>query len=1207
MLYARSRTILLACMMLAAGVASAQSIYVTPSTADGDDPVVLTAVRDLQALLIATAGGDWELVATKSAPRGASGVVIGPADSLPNVRGAYPFGLDVPEADGYLLHSVSDDLVVVTAPTSRGVRNGIYALLEHVGFGFYLSGVAWPEGRVRWSDMEPLNASHSPVFSVRGTLPWYNFFNSPTTWEPADHRAFVDALARMRMTFVGFHAYDSEPFAAYAREDGELTGGAPLLNTLHATWGTKPIGTDAFYGDTGGYFAREAFGAASSFIADQDASIRAAKAELADALAYAKARGLSTCLGFEVHGDPTHHAVQDAFERRLTQLLNDYPMLDYVWIWEPEAQGVYPVASPSARSPWESAQARWDAAFGDIEDARRRGEAARMTLYAEHAQRVVDAVRPEVRLVVSGWGGDAWLRFSDFFPGMDQLLPEGVTFSALDNIRVTPEVSEAYGKLAPERQRWPIIWFEFDGDQWMPQPNLEETAGACRDALAKGCQGLLGIHWRTRAVEESAGYVSRFAWDPDLTVAEYIEIYAAHRYGAADAATYAPVLKRLQRLGYRWAGGGGQNECAPFTWGLGEERKIAELRGIASQLRPAESTLPIPDVTRLLPTMPTIPVVSTIMQGAAGPAADDQIQKARQDLLDQIDFVQAYEDVSRRLMPGGQLDDLIEREDRRGAVRYIRESGLAEMLHLYARRIANKGELGVLATMNAKLWADVRDRLQPTEEELEALCAPPDTLADAPGLLLLPDRAIVTGVPEDRALTVELRLRRQGASRETVHALERMGRTTFGLDLAECAEEPGGYEYGVVVKSGIRELLRFPSAYPQRYLVHVAQGVAHSEHASPAAPGSPETPADLRARPLLDRHAMLLEWTPSPGETYAVYRDRELLGRTALGWFEDMAVRSEATHTYVVESRRVGGEETAEATVRVTTPGYPLPQPPGDVAATSRAGRITIAWDSDAASAVRYVVTKLGIDQEPVASYTAPAAHGRRVEFTDTDVTVGRSYTYTVAAVSPDGRTGPPSRKVGIMAAASPLTPVLELNFESDDFLQGLTQLAQNALALGGSGWAELPSQPDWDPKSELTLSLWVNLDDLDGMPVLLCKGAWQQAGYFLQIYQGAVRFYLAGVDTLDAGSPQPGEWQHIVATFGAGEMRIYLDGELAGAKPVEGLPIPSPTPLLLGRYGQNEDFYFVRGMLDDVAVYDVCLTPTEIRALRGRQAPAQP
>lgn len=1205
MLYVRSRAILLACVILAAGASSAQSIYVTSSTADGEDPVVLTAVRDLQAFLAATAGGDWEIESTRSASRGASGVVVGRADSLPKARGAYPFDLDEPGADGYILHSVSEDLVVVTAPTSRGVRNGVYALLEHLGFGFHLSGATWPENRVRWGEMEPLHESRSPVFAVRGTLPWYNFFNSPTTWEPADHRAFVDALARMRMTFVGFHTYDTEPFAAYEQEDGTLVGGAPLLNTLQATWGTKPIGTDDFYGGSDRYFAREAFGASSSFISDRDASIRAAKAALADALAYAKARGLATCLGFEVHGDPTDPAVQDAFERRLTQLLRDYPMLDYVWIWEPEAQGVYPVTSPSALSPWDSAQARWDAAFSDVEDARRRGEAVRMTLYATHAQRVVEAVRPDVQLVVSGWGGDEWLRFSDFFPGMDQLLPGNIAFSALDNIRVTPSVSEAYGRLKPERTRWPIIWWEFDGDQWMPQPNLEETAGACRDALAKGCQGILGIHWRTRAVEESAGYVSRFAWDPDLTVEDYLDAYAAHRYGETDAPIYAPVLQRLQRLGYRWAGGGGQNECAPFTWGLGEEKKVAELRGIAAQLRPAAPALPIPDMTRLLPTMPAIPVVSTIVQGPAGPAASEAKQKARQDLLDLIDFVQAYEDVSRKLLPGGALDDLIERDDRSGAIRYVRESGLAEMLHLYARRIENKGELGVLATMNAKLWADVRDRLRPTDEELEALCAPPDALREEPRLLLLPDRAIVVGAP-DRTLDVELRLRRQGASRETVHPLTCMGRTTFALDLAEYAHEPGGYEYGVVVNSGVRELLRYPSDYPQRYLVHVAQPVAPVAQASPAAAPPPDVPASLQARPVLDRHAVLLEWTASPGQAYAVYRDGELLGRTALGWFEDRLVRSEATHEYVVESRRIGVEAHAQATVRVATPAYPLPQPPADVEATSRAGRIILAWQSDAPSAVRYVVTKLGADQQPVASYAAPAAYGRRVEFTDADVIVGRSYTYTVAAVSPDGRTGPPSHRTGIMAAASPLTPVLELNFESDDFLQGLTQLAQNALALGGSGWAELPSQSDWDPKSELTLSLWVKLDDLNGMPVLLCKGAWQQAGYFLQVYQGAVRFYLAGVDTLDAGSPQPGEWQHIAATYGAGEMRIYLNGELVGAKPVEGTPIPSPTPLLLGRYGQNEDMYFVRGMLDDVAVYDLCLTPTEIHALYERQSPPQ-
>ena len=62
---------------------------------------------------------------------------------------------------------------------------------------------------------QDVGGTDCPVLTIRGVLPWYNFFNSPTAWDPIDHRAFADQLIRMGANFVGFHTYDSEPFAAF--------------------------------------------------------------------------------------------------------------------------------------------------------------------------------------------------------------------------------------------------------------------------------------------------------------------------------------------------------------------------------------------------------------------------------------------------------------------------------------------------------------------------------------------------------------------------------------------------------------------------------------------------------------------------------------------------------------------------------------------------------------------------------------------------------------------------------------------------------------------------------------------------------------------------------------------------------------------------------------------------------------------------------
>jgi len=347
-----------------------------------------------------------------------------------------------------------------------------------------------------------------------------------------------------------------------------------------------------------------------------------------------------------------------------------------------------------------------------------------------------------------------------------------------------------------------------------------------------------------------------------------------------------------------------------------------------------------------------------------------------------------------------------------------------------------------------------------------------------------------------------------------------------------------------------------------------------------------------------ERWRVQLEWDARPGETYAVSRDDKPLATVAGGWFEDAAPPSDTTVTYRVVARNIASGETASAELAVAVPELPLPEPPEQIRITSRANRIVLGWDSDVVNAAQYYVLKYNERHEVIEETYVEAEHGQYLQISD-QVGPARPYIYTIAAVAPDGRIGPPSKRVGIISSADPLEPLLELSFEDDAFLEGLAQLAHGGIALGGRGWAELPPQPEWDPGHALTLSIWVQMADLEGMPVLICKGAWQRAGYFLQIFNRQVRFHLAGVDTFDAGRPVAGQWEHIVATYGFGQMRIYVNGRLVGRKRVSGRPRPDEgEPLYIGRYSATDDVYFVRGLLDDVRIYNVPLTPQEVQQL---------
>ena len=831
-----------------------------------------------------------------------------------------------------------------------------------------------------------------------------------------------------------------------------------------------------------------------------------------------------------------------------------------------------------------------------------------MALFTLQARGVLAALRPDVSLVLSGWGGDDWHRCTDQLPGLDAVLPGDVVFSALDNVVATPTVSEAYGAVSPARERWPVVWFEYDGDQWFPQPNLEAMAGACRDAVSKGCQGLLGIHWRTRAVEESAAYCAQFAWNPDLTVEDFCGRRGVDLFGEKAGKTLSPYLTRLQALGYRWVGGLGQTEGGRFSWNEGAEAERGELETIARELHaeltesefwPAELLADLPLFDIPLFDLPVLPdrVISdlsklnplqrpTFRPGARGPITD---------LVRQIHYVAGFDRAGMEFVPDGPFDSCLYDEDLAGAATLIKKSGLIEALHTYARRIKNKGELGVLATINTKAWADLRSRAEFDEDTLATLTAFPEGMKDRPELLMLPDRLIVAGAKQ-ASLSCTVKARPLGKKRFSSVTLEPMGGGSFALAFPDEVASERNLEYGIEIKVDGRTVLTSPKEFPTQ--LHVTTLPADFEPRLPSAgQGQAVRPPAPRYEVSPERYAVQLTWDAVPGESYTVLRDGKRLAAVSDGWFEDNQPRSGSDVRYTVVARNVATGETARADVSVPVPDLPLPTPPEEVRLDTRANRIVLGWEDNNPAASQYYILKYNTEHQIIEETYIDSDYGHYLQMSD-HVEGGVPYTYTVAAVAPDGRIGPASKPMGIISSTQALEPLVYLSFEDESHLAGLAQLANNALALGGRGWAELPPQPEWDPDHALSIALWVKLDDLDGMPVLVCKGTWQQSGYFLQLYNKQIRFYLAGVDTLDAGRVTPGEWQHVVATFGFNQMRLYVNGEQVGRKRVQGRPQSSSQSLLIGRYEVSDDVYFVRGLMDDIRIYLVPLTPDEVRDL---------
>ena len=75
------------------------------------------------------------------------------------------------------------------------------------------------------------------------------------------------------------------------------------------------------------------------------------------------------------------------------------------------------------------------------------------------------------------------------------------------------------------------------------------------------------------------------------------------------------------------------------------------------------------------------------------------------------------------------------------------------------------------------------------------------------------------------------------------------------------------------------------------------------------------------------------------------------------------------------------------------------------------------------------------------------------------------------------------------------------------------------------------------------------------------------------------------------------GEWYHVVATVAEGRHTLYVDGIRHDAVE-DPLRSHAEQPLHIGRKGSVEPWFFFRGAIDDIRIYERALSEAEIRAL---------
>lgn len=162
------------------------------------------------------------------------------------------------------------------------------------------------------------------------------------------------------------------------------------------------------------------------------------------------------------------------------------------------------------------------------------------------------------------------------------------------------------------------------------------------------------------------------------------------------------------------------------------------------------------------------------------------------------------------------------------------------------------------------------------------------------------------------------------------------------------------------------------------------------------------------------------------------------------------------------------------------------------------------------------------------------------------------------------------------------------------------------ALALRGAGYATVADRLSLDiPGHAVTLEAWILHDGTSSENAVIASKTEGEGGYELRLggaseeapAQFGVRFPDRDLYFVSSGLDiPPGKWTHLAGTYDGEQLLIYVDGELAGERALDGFSVgTSDVPLRMG--ASHDAARHFSGLIDEVRLWNVARTEEDIRA----------
>jgi hypothetical protein len=421
-------------------------------------------------------------------------------------------------AQEYIIRTIPNrakKLVAVVGGDDVGTLYGAYRLAEKMGVRFYLHGDVVPDEKVPL-ELPVVDERGRPIFRLRGIHPFHDFPEGPDWWNEDDYKAVFAQLAKLRLNFFGLHTYpekgpNAEPtvwigLAEDCEKDGTVRFSYPSSyhNSARGNWGYESGRTGDYHFGAAELFEADDYGAEvmkgmmpePKSLEESNELFNRTGAMLQAAFSFGRGLGIRTCVGTEspltipelvkkrLEGKGKNPAnrdtVKEVYRGLFNRIANAYP-LDYYWIWTDEN--------------WTWSDASENQVKAVVEDLKTALEAA-------------TEINAPFAFATCGWvlgpPSDRTL--------FDRVLPKDIALSCINREVGKAPLDPNFSRISG-RSKWAIPWLEDDPALTSPQLWVGRMRRDAADARACGCDGLLGIHWRTRNLGPNVSALAQAAWD----------------------------------------------------------------------------------------------------------------------------------------------------------------------------------------------------------------------------------------------------------------------------------------------------------------------------------------------------------------------------------------------------------------------------------------------------------------------------------------------------------------------------------------------------------------------------------------------------------------------------------------------------------------------------------------------------------------------